>query len=110
MAIPRMDPDPTALDRVPGGRAVTTTTCTHEAVAHLHNTGEPAAVVYQRGRPVGVVTSAALERASGVQQPDRPLASVMDYVAVPVDPHADPRAIVQRFTRAAWDWLKHTRG
>ena len=63
MAIPRMDPDPTALDRLAGGLAVTTASCINEAHAHLHRTGEPAAVVYQNGRPVGVVTAAALARA-----------------------------------------------
>ena len=108
MAIPWMDPDPTALDRVAGGSAVTTATCIHEAQAHLRQTGEPAAVVYQNGRPVGVVTTTALARARNVRHADAPLSSVMDYVAVPVDPAADVRTTLHRFSQAAWDWLKYT--
>jgi hypothetical protein len=104
-----MDPDPTALDRVSGGRAVTTTTCVHEALAHLQRTGEPAAVVYRNGRPVGVVTATALAHARDCRHPDAPLTSVLDYVAVPVDAHPDAQTTVHRFTRAAWDWLEHTR-
>jgi CBS domain-containing protein len=109
MTIPRMDPDPTALDRVTGRPTVTTATCIHEALARLHRSGEPATVVYRNGRPVGVVTVAALTRARGGRRPDMPLAAVMDYVAVPVETHADAQTTLHRFNQAAWDWLKHTR-
>lgn len=109
MTIPRVDPDPTALDRMAGGLAVTTATCISEARAHLHRTGERAAVVYQNRRPVGVVTAATLTRVCNAQRSDTPLATVMDYVAVPVDADADSQAILHRFSQAAWDWLKHTR-
>ena len=109
MAIPRMDPDPIALDRLAGGSVVTTATCLNEAQAHLHRTGEPAAVVYHNGRPVGVVTAAALARARNARHADAPLSSVMDYVAVPVDPHAETQTVLHRFSDAAWAWLKHAR-
>jgi CBS domain-containing protein len=38
------------------------------------------------GRPVGIVTAAALATAVADQGPDTPIATVMDYVVVPVDP------------------------
>jgi hypothetical protein len=109
MAIPRIDPDPTALDRVTGGSAITTTTSIEEALVHLRRSGEPGAVVYQAGRPVGVVTAAALIAARDGAHSELPVAALMDYVAVPVDAHADTLTIVHRFSQAAWDWLKHTR-
>jgi hypothetical protein len=100
-----MDPDPTATERVSGGRAVTTETGILEAMAHLHRTGESAAVVYRKGRPVGVVTATALTWACDERHTDVPVAAVMDYVAVPVDANLSARTTVHRFTRAAWDWL-----
>jgi CBS domain-containing protein len=109
MTIQRTTPDPTALDRVTGTTTVTTATCIHEALALLRRSGEHAAVVYGNGRPVGVVTAAALARARGGRRPDMPLAAVMDYVAVPVETHADAQTTLHRFNQAAWDWLKHTR-
>jgi hypothetical protein len=72
-----MDRDPTALDRMAGGSAVTTASCINEAQAHLHRTGEPAAVVDQNGRPVGVVTAASQTRARTARHADAPLTSVM---------------------------------
>jgi hypothetical protein len=101
-----MDPDPTATERVSGGPAVTTATCIHEALAHLHRTGESAAVVYRNGRPVGVVTARALTRACDDRHTDVPLAAVMDYVVVPVDVNVGARTTLHRFTQAGWDWLK----
>jgi hypothetical protein len=89
MALPLTNRDPGAADRMMGGSAVTTATCVHEALAHLRRTGQPAAVVYRNGRPVGVVTAAALARARNTARRDVPLTVFMDYVAVPVDPHAD---------------------
>lgn len=96
------------LDRAAGRMALTTTSCIHEAQAHLHRTGEPAAVVYRGGRPVGVVTAGALARAAQGRGSGVPLAQVMDYVTVPVDAHVDAEQILHRFTRAATDWLGHT--
>ncbi len=96
------------VDRAAGRMALTTTSCIHEAQAHLNRTGEPAAVVYRGGRPVGVVTAGALARAAHGRGSGIPLAQVMDYVAVPVDARADPEQIARRFAQAATDWLGHT--
>jgi CBS domain-containing protein len=101
-----MNSDPTAVDRVPGAHEVTTTATISEACAHLHITGEPAAVVYRNGRPVGVVTAAALSSARMAGGADAPIGTVMDYVAVPVDHKAGPVETVRTFDLAAWDWLK----
>jgi hypothetical protein len=110
MPLPHLDPDATAVGRSTGGLPVTTTTCIHETQAHLRRTGEPAAVVYRNGRPVGIVTAAALDRARSAHT-DVPLTAVMDYVAVAVDAGTDveAEATVHAFTRAAWDWLLHAR-
>ena len=63
MALPQMDSDPTAIDRVPGARQIRTSTSICEALAHLRTTGETAAVVHRNGRPIGVMTAAALSSA-----------------------------------------------
>jgi CBS domain-containing protein len=110
MALPQMNADPKAFDRVPGPHQITSMTSVCEARAHLHTTGDAAALVYRNGQPVGVVTSAALVSASMVRGEDAPISTVMDYVAVPVDRSADALAIIRRFDRAAWDWLKRRPG
>ena len=107
MALPRMNSDTAVVDRVPGAHEVTTTTTICEARAQLHLTGESAAVVYRNGRPVGVVTAAALASARMAGGADAPIGTVMDYVVVPVDPKADAVETVQVFDHAAWDWHKH---
>ena len=105
MVRPQMDADPTALDRVPHAQPVTTMTCVHEALAHLHTTGETAAIVYGNGGPVGVVTAAALAHAAKPAHGDVPVARVMDYVAVHVDTNTNADETVRTFTDTAWDWL-----
>lgn len=109
MALPQMDPDPTALASAPHLQPLTTGTCVHAALARVRNSGETAAVVYRSARPVGVVTADALTRAARSGRADAPITTVMNYVAVPVDRHADAHATVRTFTDAAWDWL-HRRG
>jgi CBS domain-containing protein len=105
-----MNSDPTAFDRVPGARPVTASTSICEARAHLHRTGEAAAVVYRQGRPIGVVTAVALTRASTAGHANLPIATVMDYVAVPLDRNADTLDIIRSLDNAAWDWLKRRPG
>jgi hypothetical protein len=75
------------------------------ALAHLRNSGETAAVVYRSARPVGVVTADALVRAAQSGRADAPIATAMDYVAVPFRRDADAYATVRAFADAAWDWL-----
>jgi hypothetical protein len=56
-----------------------------------------------------VVTAAALAAALVEHCPETPIASVMDYVAVRVDPQGDTYETVRAFRRTAWDWLEHRR-
>jgi hypothetical protein len=107
MTLSPMEIDTTAIDRLAGAWPLTPATSIHEARAHLRNTGEPAAVVYRSGRPVGVVTAAAL--APTVRHSDAPIATVMNYATVSVNPRADANETVRTFTRAAWDWLGQRR-
>jgi CBS domain-containing protein len=104
MTVTRMDYDSTAFDRL-SSEPLTSTTSVHEAQTHLYATGQAAAVVIRRGRPVGIVTAAALARAATSSRCDAPITTVMDYVAVPVNPHADTYETVRRFTRVASNWL-----
>jgi predicted transcriptional regulator len=105
-----MEADPTTLVRVPHAQPVTTSTCVHEALAQLHSTGaKGTVVVYRSVRPVGVVAAAALHRAAETGRAGAPITTVMDYVAVPVNPHADVHATVRTLTEAAWDWLRGRR-
>jgi CBS domain-containing protein len=104
-----MDSDPTAIDRLPSAQPVTPTTTIAKACVHLRTTGEAATVVFEGGRPVGVVTAAALAAALAEDCPETPIVSVMDYVAVRVDPQGDTYGTVRAFRRTAWDWLEHRR-
>ena len=106
MALPMMNSDATAFDRVPSAQPVTPATTVAEARAHLHATGEPAAVVYQAGRPFGVVTAGAVARAMAGGHADAPISSVLDHIVVPVRPGTDARDTVETFTKAAWTWLR----
>jgi CBS domain-containing protein len=103
--LPRTDPDPAAIVRVPHLQPLTTSTSVHAALAHLRNSGETAAIVYRSAVPVGVVTAGALAQAAGSGRADAPVATAMDYVTVPVNRDADAHATIRTFTDAAWDWL-----
>ena len=74
MALPRMHSDPTALDRVAGVRRLTPATTIAAAQAHEQATGEAATGALEAGRPVGVVTAAALAGAwqSAARKPRSP--------------------------------------
>jgi hypothetical protein len=106
MALPQIDSDPTVLGRARDRIRVCQTTTVAEARAHLRLTGETSAIVYSHGRPAGLVGEATLAAAVNDGDADAPVGSVMDYVAVPVDPDADARATLATFTTAAWDWLR----
>jgi CBS domain-containing protein len=106
MALPLMDADPSTRPRPRRTQApLTRDTPVGIARARLWESGEYAAVVADHGRPVGIVTAAALERRAGPADLDAPVRQVMDFVAVPVDTHADAATTVCAFERAAWDWL-----
>jgi len=100
------DPEPVDADCPAPDPALTPHTAVHVARARLAATGDPAAVVYRQGRPVGVVTADALTEPGTTSQQDAPLSTVMDYVAVRVTPGARTEDTVRAFSDAAWDWLK----
>ena len=105
-----MAPVRTAAD-VSGRRAravepVTADMCVHEARAWFADTGDRAAVVYRAGRPVGVLTAAAVARATECGHAGAPVSRVMDYVAVPVGRKLEPHDTVRSFTDAARSWLR----
>jgi hypothetical protein len=101
VALPAMDSDPTAQ-----GPPLTPTSTLAEAWAHLRNTGERMAVVWRHGVPVGMVGAEALLDGIRTGRSGDPVATVMDFVAVPVDSHADTGSTLRSFRQAAWDWLR----
>ncbi|MGH7482705.1 MAG: hypothetical protein ACRELV_11170, partial [Longimicrobiales bacterium] len=86
MALPRMDSDAADYDRLMGASGFTPHTAVHVARARLVVTGEAAAVVFQQGRPVGIVTADALTGPGTMSDQDAPISTVMDYIAVHVAP------------------------
>jgi hypothetical protein len=109
MALPIIDSDPTAVGRVPHGERITRVTSLAEARAQLRLTGDEAGVVYCQGVPAGIVTAATLDQAVVEGACDVPVAAVMDYVAVPVEPGSDAETTLKSFSRAAWAWLRSRR-
>jgi hypothetical protein len=106
MALTPIAAEPPDDDRRAAAATLAPHTAVHLARARLAATGEAAAVVYRRGRPVGVVTADALHEPGTTSLQDAPISTVMDYVAVPVTPGAGPHETTRAFTDAAWDWLK----
>ena len=100
----------TPFGGMPSARPITTASTVAEARAHLSSTGETAAVVYQAGRPIGIVTAAALEDATSTRHSDVPLCRALDYVAVRVAPDAAAGATVRELDRAAWEVLRRRPG
>jgi len=109
MTLPRMDSDPTAVDRVRALQPLTPESTVGEAGAHLRAAGVRMAVVARHGRPVGVVSAAAVADAVQAGRCEAPLLSVMDYVAVPVPRGAEAGKVLRTFNRAAWEWLRSAR-
>ncbi len=99
MALHQIDGDPTAIERHSCER-LTTATSVHEACAHLRTTGEPVAVVYRGGSPVGLVTAATLFDQAVSTSGDSPLIAVMDYVTVPVAGYRDANAALRAINRS----------
>jgi CBS domain-containing protein len=106
-----MDSDPTrpgqAGDRPPPLVAPGTTV--GEARALLARTHADALVVEDRGQPIGVVTAHALLGAAPARHAGTPVADVMDYEAVHLDPTAGERSTMRAYVRAAWDSLLRRR-
>ena len=110
MTLPLVDRDPTALgpDRAPS--PLTSEATVADAWRHLVATGDPAIVVMRHDRPVAVATRLAVATAMAGGHADEGVATVADFVAVPVDRDADSLATLQDFTRAAWMWLIQRHG
>lgn len=106
MALVPIEGEPPDEDRHAAVPTLEPHTAVHVARARLAVTGEAAAVVFRRGRPVGVVTADALGEPGTTSQQDAPISTVVDYVAVPIAPGAGAHQTVRAFTDAAWDWLK----
>jgi hypothetical protein len=104
-----MDPDPTAVGRRPMVATVEITCSTPvrlavEVLAALQHT---AAVVFDHGCPVGVVTLDALDmaRLAGAGD-DVHVGAVMDFELVHVDLRAGERATLEAYREAAWRSLR----
>jgi CBS domain-containing protein len=106
MALVPIEAEPSDDDRHATAPTLAPHTPVHVARARLAATGEAAAVVFRRGRPVGVVTADALAAPGTTSQQDAPISTVMDYAVVPVTRGAGANETVRAFTDAAWDWLK----
>jgi CBS domain-containing protein len=106
MALVPIEAEPPDQDRHATAPTLAPHTPVHVARARLAATGEAAAVVFRRGRPVGVVTADALAAPGTTSQQDAPVSTVMDYAVVPVTRGAGANETVRAFTDAAWDWLK----
>jgi hypothetical protein len=74
-----------------------------DALARLDDDGSVAAVVFDDGLPVGVVTRAALHGHGGFQpRPGAHLGDVIDLEVVQVEPDADLERTISLYTNAAW--------
>ncbi len=74
-----------------------------EATQALDRSGETAAVVFEKGVPVGVITRVALlGLARHRPRPDARLADVMDFETVAIDPASNMAQTVETYTQAAW--------
>lgn len=102
MAPRQTDTDAATTNRLTGTHPLTPDAHVHEARARLRNTGEPAAVVFRSGRPVGVVTADAL---ASTYDANALIVRVMDHATVSVNPRADAIDTERAFSRAAQDWL-----
>jgi predicted transcriptional regulator len=105
-----MDPDPTARDRRTPVETVEMTCSTPVRVALevLEARREATAVVFDDGRPVGVVTLDALTRPGlAGHEADVRVASVMDFELVRISAGAGELETLQAYRDAAWLSLRH---
>lgn len=104
-----MDPDPTAVDRRTPVETVEMTCSTPVRVALevLDARHEVAAVVFEDGRPVGVVTLDALTRPGlAGHEADVRVASVMDLELVRISVGAGEHETLRAYRDAAWTSLR----
>ena len=80
------------------------------ALAALASSGRHAALVEDRGTPLGVVTHAALRgRASAVPRRDARVEDVMDWECARTDPGSDVLSTLRSHTDGAWTSLRRRR-
>ena len=91
---------------MPTGPGVTLTTTAASALAYLERRGETAAIVFDNGQPVGVVTMQALGETAGT---GASVADVMDWECVRVAPDADPLATLKAYRDGSWRSLRRRR-
>jgi CBS domain-containing protein len=105
MARPFMDPDPTYAARRPRPDLVELPPRTPVRVARavLAAGGVEAAVVLDRGQPVGVITAAALAGRGGTPPAaDTPIGDIMDLELVAIEPDAGEHDTLVAYQGAAW--------
>jgi predicted transcriptional regulator len=90
----------------PGGRPceLPTSMSVREARQALSEAGLTAAIVIDKGRPIGIVTADALCRGEQLA-PDTTVDEVMDYEAVHVNPTGSVEETMRAFRTAAWHSL-----
>ena len=96
--------------QAPDRRTLRPSSTVAEATLELLRRREPAAVVLEDGRPVGVITLVALCGQYGrTPAPQAPLADVMAFECVALDPAAGVTETLRTYTQAAWDSLRRRR-
>ncbi|HEX8803814.1 MAG TPA: hypothetical protein VF743_06465 [Acidimicrobiales bacterium] len=104
---PLMDSDPTRQRRPPPGAITVPVGADARTAARLlAATGQALALVTDVGRPVGVVTTAALAGVTGRGAHGAVVADAMDLEVVRVDPRADEPTTVRAYDEAAWASLR----
>lgn len=76
-----------------------------EALVSMSDADQQAAIVMERGHPVGIVTRAALDANLVDAASDATVSDLMDFYAVHVDPTLGVEDTLRAFRVAAWHSL-----
>lgn len=76
-----------------------------DALVSMRDAGQQAAIVVERGHPVGIVTVDALGDYLATERPEATVSDAMDYVAVHVEPRMGVEDTMRAFRVAAWHSL-----
>ena len=76
-----------------------------DALMSMRNAGQDAAIVFERGHPVGIVTVEALGDYLATERHEPTVSDAMDYVAVHVEPRLGVEDTMRAFRVAAWHSL-----
>jgi CBS domain-containing protein len=80
-------------------------TLASEALISMREAGQEAAIVMERGLPVGIVTLASLGDYLATDQCEATVSDAMDYEAVHVKPRTGVEETMRAFRTAAWHSL-----